>query len=108
MKYILAIQLTLSLYMPDIARIVAYADYVVDVMSLEKINLCDCRDILEQRESPEEHQQHIALVKTQWTYIITEEFTVPGITGANTKQAVADVHNKLPRISFDIFQPPRV
>lgn len=108
MKYILAILLSISLYCPDIARLFAYADYVVDVVSAEKINLCDCQDVLEQKETTADHQKHIILTPTEWTYILTEAFILPSLTNSQKEKTVANVHNRLQRISFDIFQPPRV
>jgi hypothetical protein len=107
-KYLLAILLSVSLYTPDIAKLIAYVDYAVDIASSEKINLCDCKDVLAQQSQPENHQQHMGQAETEWKYIITEMLTIPAMQVDLKTEPIAGINNKLHHISFDIFQPPRV
>lgn len=107
MKYIFAILLSVSLYSPDITRLVAYADYIVDFVSKDEVNICDCEDILQKNESPG-HREHHIILKTQLTYIITEVFLLQDIAVSNDSEFTDPVNILLPRASYDIFQPPRV
>ena len=108
MKYLLAILLSLSIYTPDIAKLVAYVDYVVDIASAEKINLCDCQDVLEKQDDAENHQQHKAVVKNEWTYIVTEVLIISSIDIPQQKLSPSQIDSRLCQMSFDIFHPPRV
>jgi hypothetical protein len=107
-KYILAILFSASLYAPDMARLVAYADYVVDVVSEEKVNICDCEGILKQPEKPSGHQEYMTVLKTEFKYTLTEIFTITHVNKPFIEQYCLVVNTKLPRYAGDIFEPPKV
>ncbi len=107
MKYFLAILLSLSIYSPDIAKLAAYTDYVVDAISNEKVNLCDCEHMLQQDKGPE-HKKHPVEVKTTWTYIATEPFSVAHFPHSAVTAYQDHVNARLVHQSYAIFQPPRV
>jgi hypothetical protein len=107
-KYILAILLCTSLYAPDVARLVAYADYVVDVVSEEKVNICDCEGILKQPEKPSDHQEYMAVLKTEFKYTLTEIVTVSNVSRPTLQQYYPAINKQLSQYASDIFQPPKV
>jgi hypothetical protein len=106
-KYILAILLSVSIYSPDIARLVAYTDYVLDVVSEEKLNICDCEGIL-QKDTPVGHKEHNMVLTTHFTCVLTEVFSLPEPVSAHDQEFNGEIDLLLPRFTYDIFQPPRV
>ena len=106
MKYALTILLSLSLYAPDVAKLVAYTDYVVDVVTNNKVNICDCEPIIEKQSS--EHKDHHIIVKTDWTYIAAEIFYLQPQLKFHIKKYPLYNDNLFPQFSHNIFQPPKV
>ena len=107
MRCLLAILLSASLYSPDILKLVAYADYVVDKVSARKVNICDCEDMLRNDQSAD-HTAHTAPLKSQLIYIIPSLYTLQPVKVQGASQFTHE-HDGAPiSRSYGIFQPPRV
>jgi hypothetical protein len=105
-KYFLAILLSLSLYSPDVARLIAYADLVVDTVTENKINICDCQAIVD-KDTSEKHEQHMVDIKTSWTYLAAQLFVL-GDSPVHSVREYAIYHTpQLMQFNSSIFQPPR-
>jgi len=106
-KYFVSLILIIALYSPDIARIVAYVDFLVDTATEQKVNICDCEDILE-KEKKETHTKHPVEISTVFKY------TLPGVICIASP--VKEYHLSYSRYinpfrteyCYNIFQPPRV
>lgn len=109
MKCFFAILLSVSLYSPDIARIIAYTDYIVDTVSEKRINICDCEGVIQQNQQPpSDHQQEMSILATEFKYVATGMFGIVAFTSSIHKNESIHPVGKLSFFSHDIFQPPRV
>ncbi len=107
MKYFIAILLSLSLYAPDVAKLVAYADYVVDVATNTKVNICNCEPILEKNKTAD-HTDHHVVVKADWIYLVTQVVSVVSYHTSPAKVHCVYTEADLSQFSNTIFQPPKV
>jgi hypothetical protein len=106
-KCCLAILFSLSLYAPDVAKLVAYADYVVDAVTNKKVNICDCEPILEKGNNAD-HKDHHIVIKTDWTYTITPILSFEALPVDSSSEFSIYTNNNLSNFSHTIFQPPKV
>jgi hypothetical protein len=105
-RYLLLILLSGSLYSPDILRLVAYADYALDALSENKVNICDCADVLQENEETP-HEQHSVIIKDQLTYIQTDVYTLSAPVISVASLSGFPTNDQPVGRSYDIFQPPK-
>lgn len=111
MKYFIAVLIAFSLYAPSIAKMMAYADCSIQVLSNKEPLLCDCIKIIGLDQVPmsadETNQQQKLAQQTDWKFTVNHPFYLP-----NWKVAINNEFNefylaKIPaQRAFSIFHPP--
>jgi hypothetical protein len=75
LRSLLTILIAFSLYAPSVAKILAYADCTIVVLSNNESELCDCTKFIDAASIPlsneESHQQKQLAFKTDWKYILS-------------------------------------
>ena len=113
LKQVLAVILSISLYAPHVAKLLAYADcYVITEMSNSDPRLCDCNRIIDSDTIPlgadqPDKQKDISL-KADWKYIATEDFRPHTAVAGTNKIQFANTDAFVTQQSLrSVFHPPR-
>ena len=99
------------MYAPSIAKMMAYADCSIQVLSNKEPLLCDCIKIIGLDQVPlsadETNQQQKLSQQTDWKFTITNAFMLPNLVEGMTNQFNPFYLSKIPsKRAYAIFHPP--
>jgi len=112
LKQALVILLSLSLYAPHIAKLMAYADCSIRVLTNSDPRFCDCNRIMDDDAVPvapdrPDKQKDISL-KADWKYTCTDAYrfqNAPLVFSSVKNNAMLFFHASL--FTKGIFHPPK-
>jgi hypothetical protein len=112
LKQVITLILAVSLYVPHLAKLLAYADCSYIVLSSQNPLLCDCNKIVDANMIPfapdnPDRQKDISL-KADWKYVVVTEFSLGIAPATSAVPNAIYTPGTIPLQSLQsVFHPPR-
>jgi hypothetical protein len=112
MKRIITVILSLSLFVPHVAKMMAYVDCSFVMLSNSDPDFCDCNlivasDMIPPTPDMPDKQKELSL-KADWKYVVADAFTCTDQTIVAGKPVAAIISEYIPLQSLQsVFHPPR-
>jgi hypothetical protein len=112
LKQVITLILAVSLYVPHMAKLLAYVDCSYIVLSRQDPLLCDCNKIVDANMIPfapdnPDRQKDISL-KADWKYVAVTEFSLGIAPAATATPNAIYTPGAIPLQSLQaVFHPPR-
>src|SRR6478609_5556958 len=112
MKQVITLILSLSLYAPHVAKLLAYADCTLQVLAHDDPRLCDCNQIVTADSGPllpdQPDKQKEISIKADWKYIAGVSYKISqDIVPVKQIHLTNRVSYKPEQFPSSIFHPPK-